>query len=90
MRATFVGSWVPRRCGIATFTSDLARAVRAADPTVRTSVLAIDEPGATRAYGTEVVARIRQGHADSYRAAARIANETDIRSSLISPRRTST
>lgn len=22
MRATFVGSWVPRRCGIATFTSE--------------------------------------------------------------------
>ena len=61
---------MPRRCGIATFTADLKAAVLAADPSARCLQAAIDEPVTLRAYGPDVRWRIRQGDAESYRAAA--------------------
>ena len=70
MRIAFVSSSVPRRCGIATFTADVMAAVKAADPAVRCSIVAIDEPNSARAYGPEVKGRIRQREPASYRAAA--------------------
>jgi glycosyltransferase involved in cell wall biosynthesis len=69
---------MPRRCGIATFTADIMAAVKAADPTVRSSVVAIDEPNSARAYGPEVKARIRQRDAGSYRTAALLLNESSV------------
>jgi len=78
MRIAFVSTSIPRRCGIATFTADVMAAVKAADPTVRCSVVAIDEPNSARAYGPEVKARIRQREADSYRAAATALNESNV------------
>lgn len=74
IRIAFVSSSVPRRCGIATFTADLIAAVRTADPTATCRVAAIDEPAVLRPYASEVRWRIRQGDADSYRAAARAIN----------------
>ena len=80
MRVAFVGSYVPRRCGIATFTADTVAAVHAADPSVEHAVFAIDEPGARHAYDSTVVGRIAQGDEASYRAAAAAINAsaTDI------------
>jgi glycosyltransferase involved in cell wall biosynthesis len=78
MRIAFVSSSVPRRCGIATFTADVMAAVKAADPTVRCSVVAIDEPNSARAYGPEVKLRIKQREPESYRAAAALLNTTNI------------
>jgi glycosyltransferase involved in cell wall biosynthesis len=78
MRIAFVSTSVPRRCGIATFTADVVAAVRAADPTVRCSVIAIDEPNSARAYGPEVKARIRQREPESYRAAAALLNVSNV------------
>jgi glycosyltransferase involved in cell wall biosynthesis len=70
MRIAFVASSVPRRCGIATFTADLAAAVKTADPSVKIFAAAINEPGAARAYGPDVRWRIRQEEASTYRDAA--------------------
>jgi polysaccharide biosynthesis protein PslF len=66
----FVATCPPRECGIATFTSDLARAIKAADPTVRLSWAAINEAGSIHPYGPEVRWRIRQRQPASYREAA--------------------
>ena len=71
MRVAFVSSAVPRRCGIATFTSDLAAGVRMADPSVRIQFAAIDEPFAARTYGADVSWRIAQEDPSAYAAAAR-------------------
>lgn len=71
MRIAFVSTYPPRRCGIATFTSDLIHAIKQADPSTRARVAAIDERNSVRAYGSEVRWRIRQGSALPYRAAAR-------------------
>ncbi len=78
MRIAFLSTSVPRRCGIATFTADIMAAVKAADPTVRLSVVAIDEPNSARAYGPEVKSRIRQREPESYRAAAALLNESNV------------
>ena len=74
IRIAFVSTSVPRRCGIATFTAALMAAVRIADPTAICRVAAIDEPAVLRQYASEVRWRIRQGDAESYRAAARAIN----------------
>ncbi len=71
MRVAFVASAVPRRCGIATFTSDLAAGVRIADPAVGIQFAAIDEPFAARTYGSDVTWRIAQEDPAAYVAVAR-------------------
>jgi predicted GH43/DUF377 family glycosyl hydrolase/glycosyltransferase involved in cell wall biosynthesis len=77
MRIAYVSTYPPRRCGIATFTSDLISAVRTADGRTQSRVAAIDERNTARAYGSEVRWRIRQGHPDGYVAAARAINESN-------------
>ena len=78
MRIAFVSSAVPRRCGIATFSSDLAAGVRMADPSVRIRFAAIDEPFAARTYGAEVSWRIAQGDPDAYATTARAINNSAV------------
>ncbi|MEX0984384.1 MAG: glycosyltransferase [Actinomycetota bacterium] len=70
MRVAFVSTYPPRRCGVATFTSDLMGAVRKVDPKSLLRVAAIDERNTVRAYGSEVRWRIRQGGPAAYVAAA--------------------
>lgn len=77
MRIAFVSSAVPRRCGIATFSGDLIAAVKASDPAFVCRVAAIEEPAVRRPYPSDVRWRIRQGDADTYRAAARAINESN-------------
>src|SRR6266849_1763606 len=78
MRIAFVSSSLPRRCGIATFTSDLMAATRAADPDLSAWVAAIDEPNVVRPYEREVRWRIRQGDPKSYRAAAAAISDSRV------------
>lgn len=78
MRVAFVASAVPRRCGIATFTSDLMAAVKSADPSLRVVQAAIDEPNAARAYGPDVRWRIRQEDWRTYRDAALAINASSV------------
>lgn len=74
MRIAFVSTYPPRRCGIATFTSDLIGAIREADDRTKARVAAIDERNVVRAYRNEVRWRIRQGKPESYVAAAHAIN----------------
>ncbi|MHC4789764.1 MAG: hypothetical protein ACYS8K_11285, partial [Planctomycetota bacterium] len=57
----FIATYPPRQCGIATFTSDLVRAVRGrTEGRLRTVVMAIDEPGEDLHYPDEVQYAINQ------------------------------
>ncbi|MBI2983644.1 MAG: glycosyltransferase family 4 protein [Chloroflexi bacterium] len=78
MRVAFVSSAVPRRCGIATFTADLAAGVRAADPSVRVQFAAIDEPFAARTYAADVSWRIAQEDPAAYAAVARAVSRSAV------------
>ncbi|HEY3061164.1 MAG TPA: glycosyltransferase family 4 protein [Chloroflexota bacterium] len=70
----FVATCPPRQCGIATFSSDLQKALQAADPSVLIRWAAINEATSIHPYGPQVSWRIRQGDPDSYRAAAEQLN----------------
>jgi glycosyltransferase involved in cell wall biosynthesis len=65
-RAVIVSTSLPRRCGLATFTSDLRGALMTAGWAV--DVCAIDRDGLT--YGPEVVTTVRHDEPDDYRRAA--------------------
>ncbi len=70
----FLGSYPPRECGIATFTKDV---VDAFDRTfgVRSSVVAIDEPGGElRRYDAQVIARLGEQSRADYTALARFVD----------------
>jgi polysaccharide biosynthesis protein PslF len=73
-RASFLGSYPPRECGIATFTKDVVDSYNRAFG-VSSDVIAIDEPGGeVRRYGSEVVARIAEQDRYSYAEMARFVN----------------
>jgi len=78
VQVAFVSTYPPRRCGVATFTSDLMSAVHEADPGVGSDVAAIDERHIVRAYGPEVRWRISQGTAAGYAGAAHAIASSDV------------
>lgn len=78
LHVAIVSTSPPRQCGIATFTSDLARAMETADLKARLWWAAINEEHSIHPYGPQVRWRIRQRHPDSYERAAEKINETNV------------
>lgn len=70
-----VGGFAPRRCGIATFTTDIAQALKRFQPHLELQVIAIDDPAQSLEYG-DVSAVIRSDDPLSYQAAAEYLNES--------------
>ncbi len=66
-----IGNHLPRRCGIATYTTHVARAVAERYPDVRIDVWAMEEPGKLHAYPDTLAGTIRQDEPASYLDAAR-------------------
>ena len=73
-RITFLGNHLPRRCGIATFTTDLAEAICTEFPDLGCSVVAMNDPGMRHAYGERVRFEIAESELSSYRRAADFLN----------------
>jgi glycosyltransferase involved in cell wall biosynthesis len=69
-----VGTYVPRRCGIATFTADLARAIAAVGGETRVAVTALNDQPEGYDYPPEVAFEISQNHLGDYRLAADYLN----------------
>ncbi|MBB5518622.1 glycosyltransferase family 4 protein [Amphiplicatus metriothermophilus] len=70
-----VGSYPPRRCGIATFTADIRAALEKAAPEARIGVVAMIDPGGRYDFSPEVIETVSQMDRRSYRAAAERVNE---------------
>ncbi len=79
LRIAFVGTYPPRRCGIATFTRDLAAGVKAADPHTAPMAVAVTDAGGEYEYPQEVEYEIRQGTKGDYARAAELVNYKDVR-----------
>jgi glycosyltransferase involved in cell wall biosynthesis len=75
----FVGTYGPRRCGIATFTADLAAAVAGSDGRALPMVLAVTEPSGQYQYPAEVTFEIRQNVKADYARAAEFVNYSPVR-----------
>jgi glycosyltransferase involved in cell wall biosynthesis len=73
-RVAFIGNYLPRRCGIATFTYDLHRAVSAARPDLETCVVAMTDSGRTYDYPPAVHFEIHDETIGDYVKAAEFLN----------------
>ena len=76
-RIALIGNYPPRRCGIATFTSDLWNALTGSQPNVRYDVYAMSESGSAYAYPPEVTGEIQQNSIEDYVETARRINRSD-------------
>jgi len=74
-RVAFIGNSLPRRCGIATFTTDLQQAVAASRPTIETAIVAMNDHGETYSYPDTVGFEIGDNRIADYLDAARYLNE---------------
>jgi glycosyltransferase involved in cell wall biosynthesis len=74
-RVAFIGNHLPRRCGIATFTYDLHRAISTASPDLDTGVIVMTDPGHTYDYPAEVHLQIHDDVVGEYIEAAKFLND---------------
>jgi glycosyltransferase involved in cell wall biosynthesis len=73
-RVAFIGNHLPRRCGIATFTHDLHRAVSITRPDLETCVVAMTDPGGNYDYPSAVRFEVHDQSVDQYIEAADFLN----------------
>ena len=69
-RIAFIGNSLPRRCGIATFTTHLQQAVAASHPALETAIVAMTDHGQVYDYPPTVALEIEAGDIDAYARAA--------------------
>lgn len=72
-RVAFIGNSLPRRCGIATFTTDLQQAI-AASGVADTAIVAMTDCGRTYEYPPSVALEIQESKLEDYVAAADYLN----------------
>jgi Glycosyltransferase len=70
-KIALIGNFLPRRCGLATFTTDSWSALRDRFPAVAVDVYAMTDPGQSYDYPEAVTAQINQNEPESYLSAAR-------------------
>lgn len=75
MRIVFIGNALPRRCGIATFTTDLELAMRGQTDVAKTAIVAMCDPDGACTYGEPVCLGIAQEERGAYLEAADYINE---------------
>lgn len=73
-RLAFLGTYLPRLCGIATFTYDLCEAVSQASPDSHCFVGAVNDRPQSYAYPPRVRFELQEKELDSYRRAADFLN----------------
>jgi glycosyltransferase involved in cell wall biosynthesis len=80
IHSTFISSYIPRKCGIASCTKDLTRAINLINPYSKSEIVALIKPEDKIDYPPEVKFKINQYEVDSYIKAAGHINKskTDI------------
>ena len=75
---SFIGNYMPRLCGIATFTTDLLQAMSAEQPDTRFWTIAMNDKPAGYAYPEKVRFEIDQNVLSDYRKAAEFLNMNQV------------
>ncbi len=75
-RIAFIGNHLPRRCGIATFTHDLHKAVADVRADLDTCVIAMNDAGETYDYPAPVRIQLRDDVVDDYLQTAKFLNRS--------------
>lgn len=78
LKVAFLGTYLPRKCGIATFTQDLRHAVAEQCGEHDCPVIAVNDPAQTYEYPSEVVFEITEQDIASYERAAEFLNRSDV------------
>ena len=73
-RIAVIGNSLPRRCGIATFTTDLQRAISNSRPNLQTCIVAMTDHGQTYDYPASVALQIKDDSIEEYVRAAAFLN----------------
>lgn len=73
-RVALLGNYLPRHCGIATFTTDLTNAIADNVPSIECSVVAMNDAGRRHAYPDRVKFEIAESDLASYRRATDFLN----------------
>src|SRR3981081_621989 len=73
-RIAFIGNSLPRRCGIATFTTDLQQAISTSRSDLETSIVAMTDHGQAYDYPALVALQIKDGNIEDYVRAADFLN----------------
>ena len=79
LSVAFMGTYPPRRCRIATFTQNLATAMRATGPLFFPMTVAVTDPVGQCEYAGDVRYEIRQAEKGDYARAAEFLNYSDVR-----------
>ena len=77
-RIAVIGNYLPRQCGIATFTTDLCAALTANDAAPSLFAVAVNDADAEYDYPDRVRFELRENDLASYRAAAEFLNFTNV------------
>jgi glycosyltransferase involved in cell wall biosynthesis len=77
-RIAFIGNYMPRQCGIATFTTDLCEAVAAAYPKASCIALPVNDTAAGYDYPARVRFELTEKDIESYRRAADFLNINNV------------
>ena len=77
-RIAFIGNYLPRRCGIATFTTDLCQAVASEHPHAQCIALPVNDIEEGYPYPPSVRFEIAEKEIESYRRAADFLNLNDV------------
>src|SRR5687768_13707199 len=78
MKVAFLGTYLPRKCGIATFTHDLRHAVAERSGEQACPVIAINDGAELYAYPPEVSFQIGAQDVASYERAAEFLNRSEV------------
>ncbi|MGD4018469.1 hypothetical protein QT609_22835, partial [Xanthomonas citri pv. citri] len=69
-RIAVIGNSLPRRCGIATYTTDLKNAIAISRPDLETCIVAMTDRGQAYDYPPAVAFQIKDGNIEDYMRAA--------------------
>jgi polysaccharide biosynthesis protein PslF len=76
LRVIYISSYIPRKCGIATFTKDLTTAINNQNPYALAEIIAMDDLPEGYEYPWEVKLRIKRDEPNDYLKAAEYINQS--------------